>query len=88
MTTDRELDLMYETALAEDWEEQNRTIVIAGVHPALDAAFSKIKEGCELLSDAVSKAEGYPVGYQIESVLNDLEVLKDEINIIRRKVKP
>jgi hypothetical protein len=88
MTTDRELDLMYETALAEDWEEQNRTIVIAGVHPALDAAYSKIKEGCELLSDAVSKAEGYPVEFRIESVLNDMEKLQEEINRIRKEVKP
>ena len=50
MTTDAELDRMYEAAIADEWEELNKPPVRK--YPEWNDAINKIESARELLSEA------------------------------------
>ena len=56
MTTDAELDRMYEAAVADDWEEKTRTS--REMYPEWDEAVKRLKTAQALLSEAVDVLTG------------------------------
>lgn len=56
MTTDAELDRMYEAAVADDWEEQNRDCPEReSVNEAINKAVELLTKAAEILCGAVDE---------------------------------
>ena len=82
MTTDKDLDRMYEAALAQDWEELN-----AGNYPEWDEAAQKIKTADALLAEAkdlLEAAAGLVEGSAEEDLISSLA---DEIGFLGKDLE-
>ncbi len=80
---------MIEARNAREWEEQSREpkIDICGVNSELGYAWDALEKGYNRLSEACGLAEGAPMEYRIQSVLNRLEDLQNEIRALQKEVK-
>lgn len=81
MTTDRELDRMYEAAVAQDWEEQN-----AGNTPEWESAIKAIRIAGNLLTEANAKlteaaklVKWSAERYRIESLADEISWMAKDI---------
>ena len=92
MTTDTELDMMYEAAVADDWEEQNKPAAM--VYPEWVLAIKKVQTAQAMLSEAVEllkdAAEMIPdsreddrilsIADEVEFLLQDLQKQEERMN--------
>ena len=77
--TDAELDRIYETACAEDWEEQNREDPKReALSEAAHKAIELLKEAWDTLGGAVDEDSRY--FDSVVSYCNDLEDMIDNLN--------
>ena len=82
MTTDAELDLMFEKACADDWEEQNREDPKReALSIAAHKAIKLLKEAWDTLGGAVD--EGSKELDAVCSYCNDIEDLIDSLTAER-----
>lgn len=84
MTTDTELDMMYEAAVADEWEEQNKPA--AKVFPMWDTAIGNVKtaqarltEAVELLKDAAEMIPDSREDDRILSIADEVEFLLQDL---------
>lgn len=85
----QDVGAMVEARNAREWEEQSREpkIDICGVNSELGYAWDALEKGYNRLSEACGLAEGAPMEYRIQSVLNRLEDLQNEIRALQKEVK-
>lgn len=79
---DAELDRIYETAIAEDWEEQNREdpkreALSIAAHKAVDL----LKQAFDILGGAID--EDSPEFDAVTSYCNDIEDMADNLSAER-----
>ena len=80
MTTDAELDRMYEIACAQDWEEQN-TVNVPGWSDAIkgvESAEELLKEAAELLKEAAELLKESTESDRINSLSDEVEFLRKD----------
>lgn len=89
MTFGQDLDAMIAARNAREWEDQNAEpeMDVCGCVSQLGYAWDKMCEAYDHLAEADGMAEGFPAEHRIQSVLDTLENLKDEIRKIQREVK-
>jgi len=85
----QDLDAMYEARCAQDWEDQNREpeMDVCGVDAQLGYAWDEMENAYNHLAEAIGIAEDFPVEYKIQSVLDELENLQNEVRKIQKEVK-
>ena len=88
LTFGQDLDAMIEARNAREWEEQNAEpeMDVCGVASELGYAWDELEKGYSRLAEACGKAEGFPAEYKIQSLIDRLEDLQDEIRELKREV--
>ena len=76
MTTDVELDRMYEAALADDWEEQTRP------HPGREDAIVNLKSATAFLSEAIDVLKEAQERMDGSSQYDRIGSLADEVGFL------
>lgn len=89
MTFGQDLDAMIEARNAREWEEQNAEpeMDVCGVDSQLGYAWDEMEKAYNHLAEAIGIVEDFPVEHKIQSVLDELENLQNEIRKIQREVK-
>lgn len=85
----QDVDAMYEARCAQEWEEINEEpeIPFHLVDSELNYAWGEMSDAYDRLAWACDYAEGHPVYYRIQSLLNDLENLQNEVKKLQKEVK-
>ena len=84
----QDLDAMIEARNEQEWEDQNKEeLPASGILEELGSAWDRVSEAFDHLAEAVGLAEGFPIECRIESVMNDLEDLQNEISKLKREVR-
>lgn len=81
MTTDTELDRMYQAAVADEWEEQNK-VDRTGYDDAnklLDKAKASLQDAVDFLSTAAQTVEHSPEKFRISSLMDEVHFLMTDI---------
>ena len=80
---------MIEARNAREWEEQNEEneMDVCGINSELGYAWDDLEKGYDRLAEACGLAEGTPMEDKIQSVINRLEDLQNEIRGLRREVR-
>jgi len=87
--SDQELDRMYEAAIADEWEEQNRDSVdgetLRQAARSIRLAIEDFDTSCDLVNEASELLVDTPEGDRISSVLDDMEKILDSMKEMQRK---
>ena len=81
MTTDTELDRMYEAALADDWEEQNQP------HPGTVVAIVGLKSATAFLSEAIDVLKEAQEHMDGSSHYDRIGSLADEVGFLLKDIE-
>ena len=89
MTFGQDLDAMIEARNARELEEQNEEpeMDAGGVASELGYAWDELEKGYSRLAEACGRAEGFPAEYKIQSLIDRLENLQNEIRDLKREVQ-
>lgn len=89
MTFGQDLDAMIEARRAMEWEEENAEpeMDVCGVESELGYAWDELEKGYDRLAEACGKAEGFPAEHKIQSLIDRLEKLQNEIRDLRKEVQ-
>ena len=80
----QDVDAMWEADTAAEWERINDTAepdedVLESLQNAQDA----IDNGCDWLADAIGNMEGDPMSYRLQSILDSVVSLAEELEKMR-----
>ena len=81
MTTDVELDRMYEAALADDWEDQNQP------HPGRGDAIGNLKSATAFLSEAIDVLKEAQEHMDGSSQYDRIGSLADEVGFLLKDIE-
>ena len=90
MTFGQDLDAMIDARNAREWEEENEEpeIDISRIVSCLGYAWGNISDAInDWLADACDIAEGIPAGAKIQSIIDRLEDIQEEIKTLQREVE-
>lgn len=85
---DAELDRIYETAVAQDWEEQNKPIDRTKLLKAAQAmyfAITDLDEACNSVNEAAEALAETAEGDRAASLLNEMTTILRELTELRKK---
>ena len=77
--TDTELDLMFEAALADEWEEQTKTPDFSETIKKLQTAMNLLTEAVDVLTEAQEEVGWSPEQFRIGSLASEVRFLADDV---------
>jgi len=88
LTFGQDLDAMIEARNAAEWEEINeeREIDADEIEYQMDECDDDLENALTDLAEAIKAAEGSPEEYRIRSLFSDLEAVRSDVAILKKKI--